>query len=570
MKNNKKTQNGVYRSKSASKSADLDINYQSAKTRKRGKNKQLAPKSRIDNASFLALLIRSFVSFSLIIILGVVAIFGVVSWAVTNQNVKMKEKSIADYAVQLKSGKYSDVPATKLFGKGGWLEISDKNGKVVYSTQTEPNTYTKGELDWIQKFGSNETMVLHKLSDDPYYYLIVKTYYDESGQKQDQFLALDSSYRVLSGNIPTTAGKTFTVREFDFLTYNAVHDKQTLTKYTFEGNDGETYYAIMLDQHESKNTAAYIVVIIIGACILALFAGVMVLYVRYINKHVQKPLDMLERGMASFANGEKIGHLDYKGSKEFEHLYDSFNEMVDVLGASEKQRKALEEDKQRMLAGLSHDLKTPVTIIQGFTKAIKDGLVSEEDKQKYLQIILNKSTQMGDLINQFYEYNKLEHPDFALERKRQDVAELARTFLAGIYDEFELRGYNLDTQITEERLDCDVDAKQLTRVFENVVSNFFKYTPQGTTLLFVAEKAENKAVIRIADNGPGINDESKNDVFEAFVVGEKSRKGQGSGLGLAVCKKIIEMHGGTITLAKEPIEGYSTQFDITLDLAEEK
>lgn len=86
----------------------------------------------------------------------------------------------------------------------------------------------------------------------------------------------------------------------------------------------------------------------------------------------------------------------------------------------------------------------------------------------------------------------------------------------------------------------------------------------------MAEKAENKAVIRIADNGPGINDESKNDVFEAFVVGEKSRKGQGSGLGLAVCKKIIEMHGGTITLAKEPIEGYSTQFDITLDLAEEK
>ena len=117
------------------------------------------------------------------------------------------------------------MPATKLLGKGGWLEISDKNGKVVSSTQPEPNTYTKGELDWIQKFGSNETMELHKLSDDPYYYLIVKTYYDESGQKQDQFLALDSSYRVLSGNIPTTAGKTFTVREFDFLTYNAVHNK---------------------------------------------------------------------------------------------------------------------------------------------------------------------------------------------------------------------------------------------------------------------------------------------------------------------------------------------------------
>lgn len=354
------------------------------------------------------------------------------------------------------------------------------------------------------------------------------------------------------------------------MTYNATHGKTTLTKFAYVADNGETYYAITLNENLSRNTAAYVVVIIIGACILALFAGVMVLYITYINKHVQKPLAMLETGMAGFAKGDKIGHLGYKGSKEFEHLYDSFNEMVDMLGASEKQRKALEEDKQRMLAGLSHDLKTPVTIIQGFTKAIKDGLVSEEDKQKYLQIILNKSTQMSELINQFYEYNKLEHPDFALDCKPCDVAECARSFLAGIYDEFELGGYNLDTQITEQPLVCNVDEKQILRVFENIVGNFFKYTQKGATLAFIAEKQDDKAIIRIADNGPGISDESKKDVFEAFVVGEKSRNKQGSGLGLAVCKKIVEMHGGSICLSDEPVDGYNTQFDITLDLIKEK
>lgn len=568
MKSNKKAQNDVYASDLANKTVKSD-EYKHKHNQASGDgDKTHKVAARIDNASFLALLIRSFVSFSLIIILGVVAIFAVVSWAVTNQNVKMEEKSIADYDEQLKNGKYDDIPVKKIFGNDGWLDVSDRNGNIVFSSRGSSASYTKGELDWIQKFGSNETIELHELSDGPYYYLIVKTFYDENGEKQDQFLALDSSYQVLSGNIPTATGKTFTRRELDFLTYNATHGKQTITKYEFTASDGEIYYAIVLDENESNNTAAYVVVIIIGACILALFAGVMVFYVRYINKHVQKPLTMLETGMASFANGEKIGHLDYKGSKEFEHLYDSFNEMVDVLGASEKQRKALEEDKQRMLAGLSHDLKTPVTIIQGFTKAIKDGLVSEEDKQKYLQIILNKSTQMGDLINQFYEYNKLEHPDFALDKKRMDVAELARTFLAGIYDEFELRGYSLDTQITEEQLICDVDAKQLSRVFENIASNFFKYTPQGATLLFCVEKIGGDALIRIADNGPGINDASKKDVFEAFVVGEESRNKQGSGLGLAVCKKIVEMHGGSISLADNPVEGYNTEFDITLNLAE--
>lgn len=571
MKNNKNAQSDVYAQDLDDKTSESDINAQKRASKGKAEKNKRTPTARIDNASFLALLIRSFVSFSLIIILGVVAIFGVVSWAVTNQNVKMKQESIADYSAKLKSGKYGDIPVEKLLGDNGWLEVADKNGNVVYSTLQTRGSYTKGEIDWIQKFGSNETIELHRLSDDsPYYYLIVKSYYDDNGEKQDQFLALSSSYAVLSGNIPTTGKTSFTQREFDFLTYNATHGKTTLTKFAYVADDGETYYAITLNENLSRNTAAYVVVIIIGACILALFAGVMVLYITYINKHVQKPLAMLETGMAGFAKGDKIGHLGYKGSKEFEHLYDSFNEMVDMLGASEKQRKALEEDKQRMLAGLSHDLKTPVTIIQGFTKAIKDGLVSEEDKQKYLQIILNKSTQMVELINQFYEYNKLEHPDFALDCKPCDVAESARSFLAGIYDEFELGGYNLDTQITEQPLVCNVDEKQILRVFENIVGNFFKYTQKGATLAFIAEKQDDKAIIRIADNGPGISDESKKDVFEAFVVGEKSRNKQGSGLGLAVCKKIIEMHGGSICLSDEPVEGYNTQFDITLDLIKEK
>ena len=342
-----------------------------------------------------------------------------------------------------------------------------------------------------------------------------------------------------------------------------------LYRLSFKGADGVDYYAVFLSDNENNTAVVYLLIVVIVLCILALFATVMVFYVRYINKHVQKPLAVLSYAMTTFPSKEKHEHLNYKGSKEFEHLYDSFNEMVDLLDASEQQKLALEADKQRMLAGLSHDLKTPVTIIQGFTKAIKDGLVSDEDKQKYLQIILTKSDQMVALINQFYEYNKLEHPDFALDKKPCDVAELARSFLAGIYDEFEIRGYNLDAQICEERLVCDLDKGQFLRVFENITGNFFKYTPKGSTLLFGVQREENKVKIAIADNGLGINEESKKDVFEAFAVGEKSRNNQGSGLGLAVCKKIVTMHGGNIELAKEPIKGYNTEFDITLDLSED-
>lgn len=529
---------------------------------------------RIDNASFLALLIRSFVSFSLIIILGVILIFALANWAFSKDGINLRQKDIPDYKSQLESGNYSKIPARKILGDSGWFEVVSSSGEVVYSTLAQKNEYTLGELDCIARYNVSETRAVHnfKLTTNKYNYLITISYRDSEGNSQERYYLLSKSdenvYSIVSSSISTTR-TSFTQKEYDYLTYNATHGEQTLFKFSFEGADGEDYYAVFNAEKRNNSAVTYLFVTVVALCILALFATVMVFYIRYINKHVQKPLATLSQAMTTFPTQEKHKHLDYKGSKEFEHLYDSFNEMVDILDASEEQRLMLEGDKQRMLAGLSHDLKTPVTIIQGFAKAIKDGLVSEEDKQKYLQIILTKSDQMADLINQFYEYNKLEHPDFALDKKPCDVAELARTFLADIYDEFELQGYNLDAQICEERLVCDVDKGQLLRVFENLTSNFFKYTPQGSTLRFGVQREDDKVKISLADNGPGINEESKADVFEAFVVGEKSRNKQGSGLGLAVCKKIVTMHGGTIELAKEPIEGFTTEFDVTLLLKED-
>ena len=569
MKNNNFAQPDDYTVQNGASSADSDDD----RNKKTGRgNHGIHP--RIDNASFLALLIRSFVSFSLIIILGVILIFALANWAFSKDGINLRQKDIPDYKSQLESGNYSKIPATKILGDSGWFEVVSSSGEVVYSTLAQQNEYTLGELGCIARYNVSETRAVHnfKLATNKYNYLITISYRDSEGNPQERYYLLSKSdenvYSIVSSSISTTR-TSFTQKEYDYLTYNATHGEQTLFKFSFEGADGEDYYAVFNAEKRNNSAVTYLFVTVVALCILALFATVMVFYIRYINKHVQKPLATLSQAMTTFPTEEKHQHLDYKGSKEFEHLYDSFNEMVDILDASEEQRLMLEGDKQRMLAGLSHDLKTPVTIIQGFAKAIKDGLVSEEDKQKYLQIILTKSDQMADLINQFYEYNKLEHPDFALDKKPCDVAELARTFLADIYDEFELQGYNLDAQICEERLVCDVDKGQLLRVFENLTSNFFKYTPQGSTLRFGVQREDDKVKISLADNGPGINEESKADVFEAFVVGEKSRNKQGSGLGLAVCKKIVTMHGGTIELAKEPIEGFTTEFDVTLLLKED-
>lgn len=520
--------------------------------------------SHIDKKSFLSLLIGSFVSFSVIIVVGVSLIFVISYFAVGSAHDAIRSANITNYLDALKDGRYGSVPVDKVLGDNGWLEIVDTDANVVYSTRLKQNEYTLGELDNIQRYDIAETITVStfKSGTNEDNYLITKSVMDEDGTRRERYLLLDEDYKIIAGSIPTTKTQ-FTEREFEYLTYNA-RDNGRLNKLIFEDREGNDYYAVFLDVRKETNVSTYVLIAVLIVCIMLLFVITMFFYVRYINKHVQKPLVTLNKAMNDFATDEFREKIDYHGTKEFEQLCDSFNEMAELLNASEAQKSALEQDKQRMLASLSHDLKTPITVIQGFSKAIRDGIVTDADKQKYLELIISKADLMGELVNEFYEYTKLEHPDFKIEPQKTDIAEFCRLFLADKYNEFDLQGYNLETDIPEEQIYCDIDARQFRHVLNNLAGNFFKYTPKGSTLYFALERRDSEIVMRIADNGSGISPDARDDIFKPFVVGEKSRNKQGSGLGLAVCQRIVLAHGGTIELSNEPIEGYNTQFDITL------
>lgn len=526
--------------------------------------KQPAPQvAVIDNRSFLALIIRSFVSFMVITAVSVVLIVMLAIWASGRDEINLGIRTIANYDDELEEGKYNDIPVSRLCGKEGWLCIIDGNGNCVYSSDKTERTYTKAELECIRNYNdpSSVTMRQFTLPDGEYNYLISLT----TAENSEYYMLLDRQLRVISSNI--SINKTqFTENELDLLIFNSRNDGKIIEKYAFRTGT-QDLYAVYYDTNDNEGVTPYLFSAIVVVGIICLLITILILYIKYINKHVQQPLKALGSAMAEFAENGHRDKLSYIGSKEFEQLVDSFNQMVALLNASEEQRQLLEQDRQRMLAGLSHDLKTPITIIQGFSKAIRDGLVSEEDKQKYLNLIITKSENMGTLINEFYEYSKLDHPDFKLSVTNVDVAELVRTHLAGRYDEFEISGYNLDANITEAKLICKADAAQLNRVFENLTDNFFKYTPKGSTLYIKLTRDNDKIRIIFADNGEGIT--MTDDIFAPFVVGEQSRNKQGTGLGLAVCQKIITAHGGTISLSKTPTEGYTTQFDITLPVSNE-
>lgn len=545
-------------SRSVSDSGNIDCRKRRIR---RKREKQSAP-VLIDNRSFLALLIRSFVSFMLITVLSVLLIFLFALWVNGQDPLSLNVRTISNFDEFLKRGRYWDIPVSRLCGKSGWVCIVDVQGDFVYSSDGVERSYTRSELDCIHSFESDEVITVQsfKMPSGDYNHLISRSLGDGSRQ----YLLLDAELHILSGSIPTTKTQ-FTQQEFELYTYNTRHSGVVMEKYYFKHGEDDLY-VVYLDTNNGEGVTPYVLLIIIAVGISALLITSVALYIKYINRHVQKPLKALSSAMTDFAKNGYREYLTYQGSMEFEQLVYSFNEMVSLLNASETQRQLLEQDRQRMLAGLSHDLKTPITVIQGFSKAMRDGLVDEKDRQKYLNLILNRSENMGALINGFYEYSKLDHPDFKLSVAPIDVAELTRTYIAGRYDEFELQGYSLNADITEEKLVCEVDRQQLIRVFENLTDNFFKYTPNGSTLFLRIAKQDSNALIIFSDNGSGIQSDTNDDIFAPFVVGEQSRSRQGSGLGLAVCKKIVTAHGGSIALNQTPPDPWHTEFDITLPL----
>lgn len=151
------------------------------------------------------------------------------------------------------------------------------------------------------------------------------------------------------------------------------------------------------------------------ACIICI-----ILFGMFLKRKVQKPLNKLNRAMQLLSEGKENEPIVYSGPKEFVEICDSFNVMVNKLESSEIERNKLIKDKQSMLADISHDLKTPITTIQGYAKALADGVIFPDEYEKYFNIIYAKSKRLTELINIFYEYSKLEHPDFKLVFEKID------------------------------------------------------------------------------------------------------------------------------------------------------
>lgn len=515
-------------------------------------------------SSLFKLLIRHYIGFTLALITVAMFLYGLTYLKLFQIMKEPQVDRLIHYQESIALQGYESIPVEKLLGKGGFIEVLDQNNKSIYLSNKEqtPTEYTDKELEYIGNYPNIKYAYSYTYKSDTgkEQTMITLTYYLENGEFVEDYIIIDEHRNILYAN-KDYGQKQFTEGELSYLTDTA-KENYSIQKYVNEQGYKIIMYMPKID--EGAIDKAFVQLEHANYFFIVFYILMIILFVYWLNKKVKKPLFLFNEALKRFAGGDKEVELNYKGTYEFEEICESFNSMARRLVESEAKRSQLEADKQKMLADISHDLKTPITIIQGYCKAICDGMVSEEKLNQYLMTIYHKSNGLTELINTFYEYSKLEHPEFRLSLEKYDLYEYMRTYLIEKYSEVSLLGFNLDIDIPETKLMFKLDRIQLRRAFENILSNAIKHNPKGTTLYVkIYEEADSIKII-LADDGLGIPKHLTKEVFNPFVVGDESRNHkQGSGLGLAITKRIVQAHGGSIRLVLPPEKNYKTQFEIT-------
>ncbi|SFE22589.1 Signal transduction histidine kinase [Paenibacillus algorifonticola] len=250
---------------------------------------------------------------------------------------------------------------------------------------------------------------------------------------------------------------------------------------------------------------------------------------------------------------------------ELRELLQGINVILDCVYQSTSNYVKTESAMRKMLSNVSHDLKTPLTVIMGYAEVLlrKTDLPSEE-RQRMLEQIFNKSVEVNERILAFFDLSKLEADDYDIPLSVVDACEVCQHRILSYFDLLAERGIEVDIRLPDEPVWVYANEEALSRVLDNLLSNAVRYGADGKYLGFSLVSVGGDIRIEVTDRGRGIAKMDQNRIFERMYTMDDSRNRniQGSGLGLAIAKKLTEQIGGRISL--ESIQGSYTCFTVTL------
>ena len=289
-----------------------------------------------------------------------------------------------------------------------------------------------------------------------------------------------------------------------------------------------------------------------------------VLWWRLLRRYHLYQLDHIIGELHYIAQGHLEHRIPFRVNGNQQHVITSVNALVDTITQAMQEERASEKSKDELITNVSHDLRTPLTSIIGYLGLIEDHQYqSEEDIVKYSHIAYDKAKQMKNLVEDLFEYTKVQQHGAPVNLMTVDLGQLLEQVGASFELEADKKGMAINVSCEPTPLSITADPEKLGRLFSNLVANALKYGHGASYIHLTAKQLGEKGVITVADDGEKIPAESVKHLFERFYRVESSRNKAtgGTGLGLAIVQSIVELHHGSVTARSDDQE---TAFVVTL------
>lgn len=450
---------------------------------------------------------------------------------------------------------YNKIPKNDYYGCN--FIVYDENYNPIFTTDDDFfNDLNADNIEFIVDNISNTSYKVYYLDNDERAYLVALVKDNEINNELQSYLILNKNLEIVGGDLFSDK-KSLSPDQFKILEKNLIigYDLKKC-QYLNYNNEKRILVFANIDLTESQylnsidnyNINFYIIYILIVV--------LMILISLLLKRNLLNKIQPINKAILSYKKSGEYKINDEAILGDYKIIMDSFQDLT-------KELKKNQEDKERIIADISHDLKTPLTSIIGYSNALANNIVDINKQQTYLQLINEKAILANNLLNSLVEYSKINHPEYRLNLETINICELIRNYVISIYERISQKGFLVEVDIPEEKHLVELDKSLFLRVIDNIVDNSLKYNSSGTTLFFKLEAENNAILLYIGDNGVGIDAEIKERIFEPFITSNTARSANlGSGLGLSIVKKILTLHDFDIKLVDD--KKYKTMFLIKI------
>ena len=271
------------------------------------------------------------------------------------------------------------------------------------------------------------------------------------------------------------------------------------------------------------------------------------------SRHFNHLVSGLTGGLKSVAEGDFSRRLDPKKGGPLEAAYEDFNKMS-------KELQSIQTLRDDFINHFSHEFKTPITAVKGFAELLREPETTPEEREQYLQIIIDESSRLADLANNTLLLTKLESQQFIAEKRRYSLDEQIKRCAILLSPAWEKKEISFTANL--EPAEYDGNEELMRHVWLNLLSNAVKYTPEGGEIAVTLQPSREELTVTVADTGIGMPPEVRAHIFDKYYQGSPNSGGRGLGLGLSIALRIVELCGGNIQV--DSVENQGSTFTVRL------